>query len=574
MINTFFSLVLLFAMVSPLWAGERPFTPEPFDRFGGTHIKVDDKGNIWAAFYDLKGDIHIRNASGERDLAVNEGRERAPGGIGFDVQGDNIYAVWREKIGGKKLWFRASYDGGKTLGDPILLDDRKNAPLPSIEMSSNAKGDVFILYLGEAKVDDSKYNLYFTASHDFGKTFSEAKNMTPGYQNSIYPVLFAEGERVYMFSDSGKNEKRFMIFRRSADGGRTWSEPVEIRETAGAAVYIEPIRAGKRLCVFWLDAVDGEHIVAAAFSDDDGQTWKSRVLDDTRGLDIGLMSVANDSEGHIYLAFSAKREDKEKPNIFVMSSEDNGDTWGKPFILRHYPFVKTQAVNPHIIATEKGVAVVVWVDYRNIRSNLYMQFSKDNGKTWQEKDIPLEEPGRSSTAHYPLTQSLLRIGDAYYELAYRFENDLTTSTGKADLLLMDFKLENSMVEDQGSPKKIDLLRERANDFWNAIVKEDYEKAYSIYEPFFRATYTGSTGIDKVKGKIKYHKAEVKDIQVEGNIAKVKVSIVYSLPPTRFKTQVFTQPETPSEFEETWLYVHDNWYKEYYMAVVEKGVANY
>ena len=270
--------------------------------------------------------------------------------------------------------------------------------------------------------------------------------MTLGYENSIYPVFFAEGENLYMFSDSGKKEKRFMIFRKSADGGRTWSEPVEIRETAGATVYIEPVRAGKRLHVLWLDAVDNEHVVAAAFSDDDGQTWKSKVLDDTRGQDIGLMSVANDSEGHIYLSFSAKREDKEKPKLFVMSSEDNGDTWGKSLMLRHHPFVKTQAVNPHIIAAEKGAVVVVWVDYRNIRSNLYMQFSKDYGKTWQEKDIPLEEPGRFNTAHYPLTQTIVRIGDTYYELAYRFENDLNTSAGKADLLLMDFKLQRGGVK--------------------------------------------------------------------------------------------------------------------------------
>ena len=156
--------------------------------------------------------------------------------------------------------------------------------------------------------------------------------------------------------------------------------------------------------------------------------------------------MANDSEGHIYLAFSAQRESKEKPKLYVMRSEDNGDTWSKPLILRHYPFEKTKAVLPHIIATEKGVVVVVWVDYRNIRSNLYMQFSKDYGKTWQEKDIPLEEPGRFNTAHYPLTQSLLRIGDTYYELAYRLENDNLTSTGKVDLILIDFKLEQGGVK--------------------------------------------------------------------------------------------------------------------------------
>jgi hypothetical protein len=447
MINIF-ALVLLFAMALPLWAGERTLTPEAFDRFGGTHIRIDDKGNIWTAFYDLKGDIHIRNASGGEDLVINEEMVRAPGGIGFDVQGDNAYVVWREKIGGKKLWFRASCDGGKTLGNPILLDDQ-NAPLTSIVVRSNAKGDIFILYLGEAIVGDSKYNLYFTASHDFGKTFLKPQNLTLGYENSIYPVLFADGDGVYMFSDSGKKEKRFMIFRRSTDGGRTWSKPFEImKETAGAVVYIEPFRSGKRLHVLWLTAVGDEHVVAAAFSDDDGQTWKSRYLEDTKGMDIGEMSVANDPEGHLYLVFCEKSDilPKEKMKVFVMRSEDNGKTWEKPLTLRHYPFENTRAVNPHIIAAEKGVVVAVWVDYRNIRSNLYMQFSKDYGKTWQEKDIPLEEPGRFNTAHYPLTKTLARVGDTYYELAYRFKNDLITTEGNADLLLMDFKLEKGGVK--------------------------------------------------------------------------------------------------------------------------------
>ena len=91
---------------------------------------------------------------------------------------------------------------------------------------------------------------------------------------------------------------------------------------------------------------------------------------------------------------------------------------------------------------------------------------------------------------------------------------------------------------------------------------------------FARANPGNAGIEKARGKINYHNAEVKDIRVEGNVARVKVSIVYSLPPTKLKTQVFTQAETSSEFEETWLYVYDNWYKEYYMAVVEKGVANY
>ncbi len=44
----------------------------------------------------------------------------------------------------------------------------------------------------------------------------------------------------------------------------------------------------------------------------------------------------------------------------------------------------------------------------------------------------------------------------------------------------------SMSEDLGSPEKVSFLRERVNDFWAAFIKEDYEKIYYLYDPFFRA----------------------------------------------------------------------------------------
>jgi hypothetical protein len=133
----------------------------------------------------------------------------------------------------------------------------------------------------------------------------------------------------------------------------------------------------------------------------------------------------------------------------------------------------------------------------------------------------------------------------------------------------------SMVEDLGSPEKTALLRQRANDFWNASVKEDYDKVYSLYDPFFRAKHPDKSAvIGKLIGKIKYHSFEVKDIRVEGNVAKVTISLIYSVPAIRMKAQVFSAPETAAEFEETWLYIYDNWYKEYYLAMYEKGFVEY
>lgn len=199
-------LLLVFfcgALTSSVFAGERILT-ESFDRTKPSYIKVDGRGNIWTAYYDLKGNIHVRNASGDRDLIVNEGRERAASGLVLDAQGDNIYVAWREKIGGKKLWFRASHDGGKTLSEPILLDKESGA-LTRIKMGSDSRGNVFVVWYGE-NVSKTVYNLDCTASNDFGKTFSEVKNLTPEYEHSVYPTLLVDEGGAYVFSDSMKKK--------------------------------------------------------------------------------------------------------------------------------------------------------------------------------------------------------------------------------------------------------------------------------------------------------------------------------------------------------------------------------
>ncbi len=131
----------------------------------------------------------------------------------------------------------------------------------------------------------------------------------------------------------------------------------------------------------------------------------------------------------------------------------------------------------------------------------------------------------------------------------------------------------TMVEDLGSPDKIELLRQRANDFWSAFVRKDYERVYNLYDPFFRAR-TSKNAFIGTMGRVLYHEYEIKDIKVEGNVAKVKVRVVYSMPKYRFRQLELSKPKTPAEFEENWLYIYDNWYKEFYMYSLERGLIYY
>jgi hypothetical protein len=428
--------VVFFVMLNSLaLAGEKTLTPQSFfDRYKPSYIKVNAKGDIWVAYYDLKGVIHIRNLSKKRELMVNEDR-KAGSGLAFDVQGDKAFVVWREKLHKKRLWFRASYDGGKTLTKPILIDEKTEA-LTRIKLASNFTGKVFVTWYGEKRTGDSDYNIYCAASDDFGRSFSEAKNLTLGYRHSIYPTLLADEKGAYVFSYSSRQGKKYMIFRKTT--GKNWSEATDIKEIGIVTLFVEPIKIENRLYVFWFNTYDDIPIIEGAYSDDNGKTWKTEAFEDTRGLDVGLLRVAHDSKDHIYVAFYGKRKEKEKNKMYIMRSEDKGTTWKRPVPVRHYPFENTAAKGLDIIAKDNGEVVIAWVDYRNIRSNLYMQYSENYGGTWHKKDIALEEPGRFNTRHFPYTDSLVKLKDRYYILAYRFKDDITLNA--AELLLIDFIL--------------------------------------------------------------------------------------------------------------------------------------
>lgn len=440
------ALPLIFCLISPVYAGEQVLTPEPISRYNPQSIKVDDQGNIWVAYFDLKRNIHLMNLTIGKDLIVNEGEGDYSKGLAFDVQGDHAFVVWREKVAGsKKLYFRASHDGGRSLSDPILLDNNTTEALTRIKMGSNPKGDVYVVWYGEKFTGDSPYHMYAISSNDFGKTFSDITNLTKDYRRSIYPTLLVDEDNAYIFSYSRKGDKIYMIFSKTIDRGKTWSKPVEIKEDIGVVtLFIEPIKVGDRLHVFWFNSYDGVPVLEGAYSDDGGNTWTTAAFESTRGLSVILLRVASDSKGHIFLALSAVWDYNEKDKSYIIRSDDNGTTWGELTPIRHYPFDLTKAAFPHIIAKDSGEVTVIWIDYRNIRGNIYMQHSEDYGVTWQEKDTPLEEPGRFNTSYYPYTDSFVTVDGKYYILAYRFPGDLLLES--ANLLLIDFTINDRGVK--------------------------------------------------------------------------------------------------------------------------------
>jgi len=428
------------------FGGEKVVTE--IDRTKETFIKVDQDGEIWSAYYDPTNGLHIRNTGNEKDLLVNGGGQGVSRGLAFNTMKGHLLTAWREKAGAKKLFFRASHDGGKTLSEPVLLDEGSTQPLAAIEMGSNAKGDVVVEWLGETKIDKDKYHLYAACSGDFGSTFSKPTNLTLGYNQSIYPSLLVDDRGTYVFSYSARGGNRYMLFRRSSDGCKTWSDPLEIKQIGVVTLFVLPVKVANRLHVFWFNNYESGPVIGpvieGAYSDDDGLTWKTTVLESTRGLDTALVRVAHDSKGHIYMAVAGVKTAGEKESVYLLRSEDNGATWGEMVPVRHYSPKNTKAEHLLLRAEDDGTVVAVWKDFRNIRSNIYMQYSKDYGKTWQDKDIAIEEPGRFNTGFFPYTDEIVKVKNKYYLLAHRFSGDILSD--KANLLLLDFTIDGGGQE--------------------------------------------------------------------------------------------------------------------------------
>ena len=109
--------------------------------------------------------------------------------------------------------------------DPVLLDSNSTEALTRIKIGADSKGNVFVAWFGEKVIDKHRFHTYASVSNDFGRTFSTPKNLTLGYDNSIYPTLLVDETNAYIFSYSIGNGKHLMIFRKTSDGGKTWNRP-------------------------------------------------------------------------------------------------------------------------------------------------------------------------------------------------------------------------------------------------------------------------------------------------------------------------------------------------------------
>ena len=214
-------------------------------------------------------------------------------------------------------------------------------------------------------------------------------------------VLYAVGKEV----PGERFPKSALRFIRSADSGRTWSEPRTVNDgTDFGSHNFHALTAAPdgSLLATWLDARRGKSGVWMSRSTDGGKTWEPNTpiyTDPTCPCCRTAVAVAGD--GAIYVAWRAILPGDIR-DVVVTRSTDGGKTWAEPVRTRADDWVYPGCphAGPSLELDAAGGVHVAWWTGKEGEAGVYYAHSTDGGKSFSAQPIATGE--RARPAHVQL----------------------------------------------------------------------------------------------------------------------------------------------------------------------------
>ena len=196
-----------------------------------------------------------------------------------------------------------------------------------------------------------------------------------------------EGELLLMFaSKESQTRKDVLVVARSADGGKTWSDPHTVFTPASGA----PTALGTLTCLssgrLMAPLVDAA-TVRMLVSDDDGNTWKaSDPIDCSPLRQATPYSRLVESGGTLLMSVFGKLPADEglAPCSGLLRSRDGGKTWGTFTVIACDRAERKVAYGPTAVHADAGGKLLALISVD--KTFLYRSLSTDGGHTWSEPD--------------------------------------------------------------------------------------------------------------------------------------------------------------------------------------------
>jgi len=204
-------------------------------------------------------------------------------------------------------------------------------------------------------------------------------------------VLLEDGRTILCVYPKGHG-RGAIVYKRSIDGGLTWSERLPVPESFATSQETPTIHrvvdtAGKMRLILW----SGRYPARMAVSEDDGATWSElEPAGDWGGIVVmGSVVELTEKPGH-YLAmfhddgryFTSAGKVSDTFTLYKTFSSDGGLTWDAPTAILQRS--DAHLCEPGAIRSPDGQEIAVLLRENSRRLNSHVIFSRDEGQTWSE----------------------------------------------------------------------------------------------------------------------------------------------------------------------------------------------
>lgn len=229
------------------------------------------------------------------------------------------------------------------------------------------------------------------------------------YLGHVTTSLLPDGKTILAVYPKGHGRGP-IVYKRSPDGGRTWSERLPTpgswatsQEVPTIHRLTDPMDGTERLIVW-----SGLYPAKRAVSEDDGATWgELEPVGDWGG--IVVMGFTEQLKDGSYLAmfhddgrFFREGGSTASPVVFTLYqtlSHDGGLTWSEPTTV--WTGSDIHLCEPGFVRSPDGGTIAVLLRENSRTRNSYVIFSTDEAKTWSEpRELPAALTGDRHTAKY------------------------------------------------------------------------------------------------------------------------------------------------------------------------------
>ncbi|MFQ5941800.1 MAG: sialidase family protein, partial [Nitrososphaerales archaeon] len=295
------------------------------------------------------------------------------------VSGSNVYVMWREKEGsGSEIFFARSTDNGASFLDPINVS--KTTALAT-EMAASGS-NVYVVW--NEQIESNNIEVFFARSTDNGASFGDAINVgntsSPGELN-----IAISGSNVYVIwthCPVGENPifcPSEIFLARSTDGGASFSDPINVSNTAGTSDYAEIAVSGSNVYVMWWQVALARANIFFARSTDNGASFGDPIsVSET--TEVGTSPEMAVSGSNVYLVWNQQN----RKSMFSRST-DEGASFSDPITVSNTDRTSTWEL---IAASGSNVFVAglqnIEPGFRVAEVEIFFARSTDNGASFSD----------------------------------------------------------------------------------------------------------------------------------------------------------------------------------------------